>query len=136
MIINIFKWREDSDTYLTCVCRLRWSGKRLVEIEEITGAFSQHWLSSTVEVVQFLPDAFRSSDVYRCESGRCRSLSIILKYFFYVLGCNTMPYLIVYVYSITCPLILTISPAAILNLPTNSFCLLDTALALTSDNFL
>ena len=41
-----------------------------------------------------------------------------------------------YVYSITCPLILTISPAAILNLPTNSFCLLDTALELTSDNSL
>ena len=41
-----------------------------------------------------------------------------------------------YVYPITCPLILTISPAAILNLPTNLFYLLDTALVLTSDNFL
>ena len=39
-----------------------------------------------------------------------------------------------YMYSITCPLILTISPTAILNLPTNSFCPLDTALALTLDN--
>ena len=41
-----------------------------------------------------------------------------------------------YMYTITCPLILTISPAAILNLHTNSFCPLDTALALTSDNLL
>ena len=31
---------------------------------------------------------------------------------------------------------LNISPTAILNLPTNSFCLLNTALALTSDNLL
>ena len=41
-----------------------------------------------------------------------------------------------YIYSITCPLILTISPAAILNLHTNSFCPLDIALALTSHNLL
>jgi hypothetical protein len=41
-----------------------------------------------------------------------------------------------YMYSITCTLILTISPITILNLPTNLFCLLDTALVLTSDNFL
>jgi hypothetical protein len=41
-----------------------------------------------------------------------------------------------YVYSITCPIILTTSPAAILTLHTNSFCPLDTALALTSDNLL
>ena len=41
-----------------------------------------------------------------------------------------------YVYSITCPLILTSSPTAILNLPSYSFCLLDTALVLTSDNVL
>ena len=38
-------------------------------------------------------------------------------------------------YSITCPLILITSPASILNLPINSFCPLDTALVLTSDNF-
>ena len=38
----ILKWREESDTYLTNVCRHRWSGKPLVEIEEITWAFSQH----------------------------------------------------------------------------------------------
>ena len=41
-----------------------------------------------------------------------------------------------YVYSITSPLILMTSPAAILNLPINSFCPLDTALILSSDNFL
>ena len=40
-----------------------------------------------------------------------------------------------YVYSIPCLLILIISPAAILNLLINSFCPLDTALVLTSDNF-
>ena len=40
-----------------------------------------------------------------------------------------------YVYSIPCLLILIISPAAILNLPINSFCPLDTVLALTSDDF-
>ena len=39
-----------------------------------------------------------------------------------------------YVYSITCPLILSTSPAAILNLPINSFYPLDTVLVLTSDN--
>ena len=39
-----------------------------------------------------------------------------------------------YVYCITCPLILTISLATILNFHTDSFCPLDTALALTSDN--
>jgi hypothetical protein len=36
-----------------------------------------------------------------------------------------------YMYSITYPLTLITSPAAILNLPINSFCLLDTALVLT-----
>ena len=41
-----------------------------------------------------------------------------------------------YMYYITCPLILIVSPTAILNLPINSFCSLDTALVLTSDNFL
>ena len=40
-----------------------------------------------------------------------------------------------YVYSITCPLTLTKSLAAILNLPTNLFYLLDSVLALTSENF-
>ena len=40
-----------------------------------------------------------------------------------------------YVYSITCPLILITSPVAILNLPINSFCSLDTVLVLTSDDF-
>ena len=37
-------------------------------------------------------------------------------------------------WSITCPLILITSPTAILNLPFNSFCYLDTDLALTSDD--
>ena len=41
-----------------------------------------------------------------------------------------------YAYSINCPLILIPSPTAILNLSINSFCPLDTALVLTSDNFL
>ena len=39
-----------------------------------------------------------------------------------------------YMYSRTCPLILITSPAAILNLPINLSCLLDTTLVLTSDN--
>ena len=40
-----------------------------------------------------------------------------------------------YMYSITCPQTPTKSLAAILNLPTNLFYLLDSVLALTSDNF-
>ena len=40
-----------------------------------------------------------------------------------------------YVYSITCLLILITSPPTILNLPINLFCPLDTSLVLTSDNF-
>ena len=40
-----------------------------------------------------------------------------------------------YVYSITYLLILITSPAAILNSPINSFCPLDTALVLTSNDF-
>ena len=40
----------------------------------------------------------------------------------------------IYMYSITCPLILITLPAAILNLPINFFCPQDTALVLTSDN--
>ena len=31
--------------------------------------------------LQFSKDSFHSSDVYRCESGGCRSLPLILKYF-------------------------------------------------------
>jgi hypothetical protein len=41
-----------------------------------------------------------------------------------------------YGYFITCPLTLTKSLAAILNLHANSFYLLDSVLALISDNFL
>ena len=40
-----------------------------------------------------------------------------------------------YMYSITYRVILITSPAAILHLPINLFCPLDTALVLTSDNF-
>ena len=38
---NILKRREESDTYLTHVCRHCWSRKSLMKIDEI-GAFSQH----------------------------------------------------------------------------------------------
>ena len=41
MIINILKWREEIDTYLTRVCKHSWSRKSPVKIEEIT-SFSQH----------------------------------------------------------------------------------------------
>jgi hypothetical protein len=34
--------REESNTYLTHICKHSWSGKHPVEIEEIIGAFSQH----------------------------------------------------------------------------------------------
>ena len=40
MIRNILKRREESDSYLTRVCRHHWSRKSLVKIEEISGAFS------------------------------------------------------------------------------------------------
>ena len=42
MIRNILKWRDESDTYLTPICRHHWSRKSPMKIEEITGAFSQH----------------------------------------------------------------------------------------------
>ena len=42
-IRNILKF------YLTRVCRNRWSRKSSVKIDEITGAFNQHWLGSAVE---------------------------------------------------------------------------------------
>ena len=41
MIKNILKRRKEIDTYLTHVCRQRWSRKILVKINEM-GAFRQH----------------------------------------------------------------------------------------------
>ena len=33
-LLNVFKWRTDSDTNLTVVCRHRWSRKSPVKIDE------------------------------------------------------------------------------------------------------
>ena len=38
---DILKWREESDTYLTHVCRHRWSRKILMKLDRI-GTFNQH----------------------------------------------------------------------------------------------
>ena len=62
---NILKWREESDTYLTRVCRHRWSRKSPVKIK---------YQELSANIVAF-------SDVYRRESCRYRSLSLILKCF-------------------------------------------------------
>ena len=66
MIKNILKWRKESDTYLTHVCRHRWSK------HSVGWKLLNHPLSLW---------SVRSSDVYRHESGRCHSLPFILKYF-------------------------------------------------------
>ena len=42
MIKNILKWRKENNTYLTHVCRPRWSIHITMKIDEI-GAFSQHY---------------------------------------------------------------------------------------------
>ena len=57
MIKDILKRREESDTYLTHVCRHRWSRKISMKVDGVE-AFS-----------------------LKLKSGRCRSLLIILKYF-------------------------------------------------------
>ena len=76
--ICILKWREESCTYLTRICKHCWSRKHPVEIEEITGASTadeSHGVGwKLLLFLQFLLDAFRSSYVYKCESGRCYSL--------------------------------------------------------------
>jgi len=41
MIRNILKWREESNTYLTHVCRHCWKRKISMKVDRI-GAFSQH----------------------------------------------------------------------------------------------
>ena len=60
MIKHILKRKEESDTYLTHDCRYRWSRQITIKVDELGSVCS--------------------SDVYRRESGRCRSLPFILKY--------------------------------------------------------
>ena len=64
MIKIILKRMEESDTYLTHVCRHRWSRKNPEKL---------------LICHQFSPGSFCSSDVDRHESGRCRSVPFFLK---------------------------------------------------------
>ena len=66
LITNMLKWRKESDTYLTTVCRHRWSRQITTKVDKLP---------------ELSANTICSSDVYRHESGRCRSLSFILTYF-------------------------------------------------------
>jgi hypothetical protein len=84
MIKNILKWREESDTYLTCVCRHCWSRKISLRVDGI-GAFSctadeSHSVGWKLLFHLLSLKSFCSSDVYRRESGMCRSPPFILIY--------------------------------------------------------
>ena len=88
----MLKSREESDTYLTHVCRHNWSRKSLVKIDEISGAFSQHCGFHQLQTYiyqerwllifhQFSQGSFCSINVNRRESGRCCSLLFFLIFF-------------------------------------------------------
>ena len=94
---NILKWRKESDTYQTHVCRHRWSRQiTMQELSASTMAFiscrgrvyicvyswwkPQCWLKAP-KIYPLLSWSVCSSDAYRHKSGRCRSFSFILIYF-------------------------------------------------------
>ena len=60
--------------------RVWWKLKKCQKLSANTVAFIS-CKSRVLIFLQFSPDSFCSSDVYRCESGRCCSLPLILKYF-------------------------------------------------------
>ena len=78
-IINnkyIWKWRKESDTYLTRTCRHHWSRKSLLLqlMKDIVLAESSWYFFNLHQTLS------AQCDVYRRESDRCHSLSFILKY--------------------------------------------------------
>ena len=76
-MIKMLMRREQSDTCLTHVCKYHWSGEspvtcRLLQLMEVTvlAASSLYFI--------FSPGSLRSSNVYKCESGRCRTVPFLL----------------------------------------------------------
>ena len=66
--------------------RVQWKLNKYQELSANTvafiscrGSYTAGW--KLLIFLQFPPDSFCSSDVYRCKSGGCYSLSFILKYF-------------------------------------------------------
>ena len=62
--LNILKRREECDTYLTHVCRFRLS--LFLQLMKATVLAESSFI--------FSPRSIRYADVYRRESGRCRTL--------------------------------------------------------------
>ena len=58
MIKNILKWREESDTYLTHVCRHRRSRQISMKVNELGSFQPKLWLSSAVGVLQMSVSSF------------------------------------------------------------------------------
>ena len=92
---NILKLREESDSYLTHVCRYHWSRQISMKVHGVGTLSQQHGFhqlySSTADeshsvgsklLLHPLSSRFVCcSNVYRRESGRCHSLSFMLIYF-------------------------------------------------------
>ena len=85
----MLKRMEECDTYLTDVCRYQHSIENPVKDK---GAFSQHCrfilllqlLKATLLAESsfiFSPGSLHYADVYRRESGRCRTLPFFLTFF-------------------------------------------------------
>ena len=96
IVKNILKRKEESDTYLTHVCRHHWSRKSSMKyMEQELSAYTMAFIScrsrlqlikATVQAESYFhrlisSSSFCSSDVYRHESGICRSLLFFFKYF-------------------------------------------------------
>ena len=96
VIRNILKWRKEHDTYLTHICKHRWSRQIMMKVDTFpelsasTVAFIscrgrvrwrlQCWLKAAT-IYLFSSWYVYFSDVYWQKLGRCRSLSFLLTYF-------------------------------------------------------
>jgi hypothetical protein len=98
----MLKRREEFDTYLTQVCRHHYSGENPVKRLNIRESFQPtlQLMEATVlaesSILYFIfsPGSLCFGDVYRCESGRCRTLPFFLTFFIvlpfqvFLLYCN------------------------------------------------
>ena len=83
-LISILKRREESNTYLFHVCRHRRSRQVMMKIADSTStADESHSAGWKLQFHQFSLWSVCSGDVYRHDTGRCRSLPFFLIYFYY-----------------------------------------------------
>ena len=126
---SMLKWSKDSDTYLTTVSRHRWSKQIMVKVDKFISWWKpQCWLKAPIiyllslwsvcsswwkpqcwlkaPIIYLLSSwSVCSSDVYRQQSGKCRSLFFILTNFFIILGfslyiyiCNFKSWLVIHIH--------------------------------------